>query len=290
MDTQNDSASQGRIVNTLHNQDKVFKESFTLFKGGSLKFLDKEFTGEVTEILNTEITETTTKKSFGDNALKLSSNKGIHNEWEVQVREDDMKRFGSMNLDLSRMHKIDFTTVIITVKKPRIKQYKNSSITFKPKIICLKDRDADKVLAKINRKLKAGKHESINELEIIYMPLYGSTSGKSTPELLDIAIKLTPKVIKDDKSKRQKLYDLLILLTGSFISDEELNTIMEANMRILEDSPAVRVLEKRGRSQREVEIATNMLRRGRSYQEISEDTGLTVDRITELDKELKALA
>ena len=79
-------------------------------------------------------------------------------------------------------------------------------------------------------------------------------------------------------------------LPMSFVSDEELNTIMEANMRILEDSPAVRVLEDRGRNQEKVMIARNMLRRGRSYQEISEDTGLAVDRIAELDKEIQALA
>jgi len=294
METQNESASNGRNVDTLHNQDKVFKESFTLFKGGSLDFLDKELTGEVTDILSTEITETTTKKSYSDNALKLSTNIGIHNEWESQVSEDDLIRFGSYNLDLSRMHKIPFTTVIITAKKPSVAQYDNPTVSVKPKIICLKDRDADIVLSEIDRKLKTGEQGSINVLEIIYLPLYGSTSGKSTPELLDKAIKLTPQVLRNDKSKRQKLYDLLILLTGSFLSDDELNRIMEENMRILEDSPAVRVLENRGKSQgmnqKAVEIAQNMLRRGRSYHEISEDTGLTVDRVEELEKELLAHA
>ena len=294
METPNEGANQGRKVNTLHNQDKVFKESFTLFKGGSLEFLDAELTDEVTEILSTEITETTTKKSFGDSVLRLSSNMGIHTEWEAQVSKDDMKRFGSTNLDLSRMHKIDFTSVVITVKKPTVTEYKSPSITFTPKIICLQDRDADVVLAEIDRKIKAGEHESINELEIIYLPLYGSKSGKSTPELLDTVIKLTPKVIKDDKPKQQKLYDLLILLTGSFVSDEELNRIMEANMRILEDSPAVRVLEDRGAirgmNQKAIEIAQNMLQEGDDYPKISRVTGLTVDKIDELDKELKALA
>jgi uncharacterized protein YerC len=159
-------------------------------------------------------------------------------------------------------------------------------MTFKPKIINLKDRDADKALAEIDKKLKAGKHDEINELEIIYLPLYSSASGKTTADLLDLAIKLTPQIVKDDKKKQEKLQDLLILLTGSFVSDEELNKIMEANMRILEDTTAFRVLEARGRSQEKESIAVNMLRRGRNYQEISEDTGLSMERIDELAKEI----
>jgi len=103
-------------------------------------------------------------------------------------------------------------------------------MTFMPKIINLRERDADKVLAEIEQKLKAGEYSRINELEIIYLPLYGSVSGKSTYDLLDKAIKLTPQVAKDDNQKQHKLQDLLILLTGSFLSDEELNKILEENM------------------------------------------------------------
>jgi len=58
-------------------------------------------------------------------------------------------------------------------------------------------------------------------------------------------------------------------------------------MRILDDNPFKIVIENWARNQREIEIAQNMLRRGRSYKEISEDTGLSVDRIAELDSELQ---
>jgi uncharacterized lipoprotein YddW (UPF0748 family) len=125
MDTQNEVQDQGRIVDTHQNQDKVLKESFTLFKGGSLDFLDKELDGEVTEVLSTEFTETTTKKAYSDKALKMSTNKGIHTEWQVDVYEDDILRFCSYNTDMSRMHKIPFTTVIITTKKPGTSFYKS---------------------------------------------------------------------------------------------------------------------------------------------------------------------
>jgi len=298
MQTQNDVKDEGQnpsneqnqthIVDTDKNQDKVLKESLTIFKGGSIDFLDEELSGEVTEVLSTEITETKTKKAYADNALKLSTNCGIHSEWETDVSEDDLLRFGSYHFDLTRMHKIPFTTVIITTKTPRKTSYTSPSMNFTPKIINLKDRDADKVLVEIDRKINAGEHSNINELEIVYLPLYGSISGKSTSDLLDTAIKLTPKIAKDDKYKQHKLQDLLILLTSTFVSDEELNQILEANMRILEDSPAVRVLEDRGRLQEKNEIAMNMLNDGDDYARIARITGLDVERIAELEKELQA--
>jgi len=287
MQTQTKQQGKSRTIDTHHNQDKVLKESFTLFKGGSLDFLDDDFEGEVTDILSTEMTETTTKKSFSDKALKLSTNKGLHSEWEAEISEKDLMRFGAYNLEMSLMHNIPFTTVIITTKKPSISSYKNSSVSFTPKIINLKERDADEALAEIDKKIKAGEQSSINELLLIYLPLYSSKSGKSTADLLDIAVKLAPQVVTNDKYKKNKLHDLLILLTGTFVSDKELNQILEANMRILENSPAVRVLEDRGRLQEKIDIASNMLHAGEDYSKISRFTGLDVERILVLEKELQ---
>ena len=72
-------------IDTFQNQDKVLKESLDLFKGESLGFLDEEYVGEVTEILSTELTETTTKKAYADKALKLMNNTGLHTEYEAHI-------------------------------------------------------------------------------------------------------------------------------------------------------------------------------------------------------------
>ena len=73
-------------------------------------------------------------------------------------------------------------------------------------------------------------------------------------------------------------------------------------MRGLEDSPAVRVLEDRGRLQgirqgirqgrlqEKLEIAQNMLNAGEDYSKISRFTGLDIERIEALDTELQAHA
>ena len=65
-------------------------------------------------------------------------------------------------------------------------------------------------------------------------------------------------------------------------------------MRILEDSPAVRVLEDRGRiqgrNQEKESIAINMLRAGEDYNKISQFTGLTVERVAKLKEDSLAYA
>ena len=280
-------------IDTYNNQDKVLKESFSLFKGGSLDFLDAELHGEVTEVLNTEITETTTKKAYGDNALKLSTNKGVHTEWEADISKDDMMRFASYHIDFSRMHKIPFTTVIITIKKPSVTSYTSPSMTFTPKIINLKERDADMELSGIKKKLKAGEH--INELLLIYLPLYGSESGKTTVELLDTAIKLTPEVAKDDMVKLDKLQSLMILLNSTFVSEKELEQILEANSMVLENNRAVRVIKDMGRKQGILQgieqgieqTAINMLQEGEDFAKISKFTRLDTAKLMELQSKLQ---
>ena len=298
-----------RYIDTDKNQDKVLKESFSLYKGGSLEFLDEELNGEITDILSPEKTETTTSKSYSDKILKLSNNTGLHIEWESDINTDDLMRFCSYNIDMSRMHKIPFKTVILTTKMPKDTAYKNLSVSFTPKVINLRERIAEDKLAEIEQKISAGQQSQINMLELIYLPLYKSTTGKSIADLLDTAIKLTSKVVADDHRKQEKLYDLLILLTASFVTEQELNTILEENMRLLENHPAVRVLEDRGfkngmrkgldqglnqglsqglnqgLNHAKVEIARNMLQAGEDYSRISLFTGLATDRIAELDAE-----
>jgi len=278
---------QAHKVDEYHNQDKTLKESLSLFIGGSLDFLDEDLSGEVTDILSTEFTETSTKKAYADGFFKLSTNMGIHTEWEAHIDRNDLMRFASYHVDAERKHKIPFMTIIITTKKPSMASYTSLSMTFTPKIINLSERDADKTLETIEARLEAGEYDSLNELEIIYLPLYGSKSGKSVRELIDTAIKLTPKIARGNKQKRNKLQDLLILLTSTFISEDERNKILEANMSILEDNPGIRTLKNMGGKQKAIEIAINMLRDGDDANKVSRITGLDLSRISELQSELK---
>ena len=282
-------------IDARHNQDKVIKEALEIYKGKTLEFLDEELEGEVVEILGAEITETFTKKAYSENAFKLSTNKGLHVEWEARISKDDMMRFASYNIDLSRKHKIPFITVIITAKPHRINKYSNPSLTFKPRIINLRGRDADLALGQIEEKLSRG--EPINELQLIYLPLYGSGSGKTVAELLKLAMKISTQVAKE-AHELNKIQSLLVLLCGSIVKKDEMSKILEENKMKIEGNSALEILTEwateaglrrgmeQGIEQGLTLVAKKMILGKGDFSQISEITGLSMQRIYELEAEL----
>ncbi|MCL1996012.1 MAG: hypothetical protein FWG63_07400 [Defluviitaleaceae bacterium] len=219
-------------INKHHNQDKVFKEALDLFLNKSLDFFGIEQI--LTEILSTETTETTTKKSFADNAFKTATNEGVHFESEADISEADLIRFCSSNIDLTRKHKLPFTTIILTPKRPKHTYYNKGSIKFMPKIIVLSELNADAVLENFHN----GK--PINELEMIYLPLYSSKT-KTKAELLDAAIK-----IASVSKYKDKIFALQTLLMSTFMDRETLLEILEDNMFKLENNPAIEFFIQKG--------------------------------------------
>ena len=146
-------------------------------------------------------------------------------------------------------------------------------------MVCLSDRNADETIALIETKLSKG--EKINLLELIYLPLYSSNTGKTTCDLLDYAIKLTPKV-SEDKHIQSKLGSLLILLMARFISEEEFKKILEENAMVLEDNVAVKVLTQRGEEKAKLETALEMLRDGMGNEPIAKYVKMPVDWVRKL--------
>ena len=266
---------------THQNKDKVFKESLALFVGKTLDFFDSTLQGLITEILATEVTETTTQKAFADLAFLLSTGRGVHFEMEDDVSLDDILRFAGYNIWLTRMHKIPFLTVILTVNRSKLTGYSTQGHAFNPIIICLKDRDADATLQKLQKKLEKG--EPINEIELLYMPLYGSKSGKSMYEILDGAIKLTAKI--PQKTTKNKLQSLLLLQTSKFANEKEFIKVLEDNEMILEGNLAVKVLEERGFKKGIAQAATTMLKKGIDAQSIADMLDKPIDWVQDLQNQ-----
>jgi len=266
-------------IDTYQNQDKVFKESMEIFRGGTLEFLGLADQGIIEDILSTEITETATKKAYADKVFRVSNNKGLHIEWEASVNISDMMRFASYNIDLSRQHDIPFWSVIITNEQPlasAVIRYENPSIAFQPKMVYLKERDADASIKTIEAKLAKG--EKINPLELLYLPLYHS-NNKSERQLLDYAIKTTPKAT-DGEYEKNKLGSLLLLLMSRFMTRAEIQQVWKENAMTLQGNAFVEIIKEEGKA----ETALEMLKEGMEHSAIARILKMPLEWVEEIQR------
>ena len=268
-------------VDKVHTKDKVLKESLSVFQDNSLDFLGVDLNTTIDMPLGSEITEVVTKKAFADLIFKLKDGNGLNVEWEDQVNLDDILRFFSYSVDFTRKYKISFTTIIITNKSPKATEYISPTMSFNPIIIVLSERDADETLQKIREKIKNG--EPINKLELIYLPMYTSPSGKNMYTLLSEAIQLTP-VIAENKEEKEKLHSLMILLMGKFADEDRFKKVLEENRMILEDNVAVKVIEEMGMEKGKEEMALSMLKDGLSLEFIAKHAKRSIEWIEALQK------
>jgi len=155
----------------INNYDAVFKESFGFYKGKDLTFFGVDL-AQITETLNPEITQIKVDKYFADIVFRLADGTGLHLEWEADINQDDVMRFCIYNVSLARNYKIPFETVVFTNKKPHCSVNKCNCLSFNPKIINLGNYDAEETLGEIRAKIDKG--EDINDLQLIYLPLFGS--------------------------------------------------------------------------------------------------------------------
>ena len=265
-------------ITSIHqNYDAAFKEALSLYKDKTLDFLGLDL-APIAESLNVEHTEVEVKKSYADLLFKLADNTGLNLEWEATISHDDMLRFASYNVDSRRTYKMPFTTVIFTNKKPGVTYIKDKTLSFTPTVINLGERDGDKLLEEIKEKISKG--ESINELELIYAPLYNS-SNKSVAQLLKEVMQLAPKAA-NDKSEYEKIIILSALLTNKFISEVDFKRVWEEIRMVLEELNLMKYAKSRYVREEKEKIAINLLEQGLGIEIIMKATGLTQEEIEEL--------
>ena len=176
---------------------------------------------------------------------------------------------------------------VIFVKNPSsLTELNTEQLTFKPIVVQCSTIDADVMLAKLKQDINDGK--PINELEIVYLPLFNSTKFSPT-ELFNESTGLIKNLQINDNSKR-KLFALSVALVGKIVDEsairkllEEVN--MEGNVII---KVAEEIGEERGRLDEKETIAKKMLISGCRLSDIINFTGLDLDRLEDLRNSLHA--
>ena len=268
------------MTNIHKNYDSVFKEALSLFQNQALDFLGLTNIAPITEPLRTESVEIEIKTEFRDLTFGTKDGRGLHFEEEVDLSKNDLFRFSGYNSWLCRTYKREFITVVFVKNPSNITEVQTEQLHFKPIIVQCSKIDADAMLVKLKKDVAANK--PINELEVVYLPLFRSVKLSST-ELFKESVSIIKSLQIDDNRKR-KIYALSIVLAGKIVDkatlavvEEEVKKMGNVIIEYFEE-----LGEKRGAERREEEIAKSMLDKGMDLLDIIEVTGLSVERIRKL--------
>jgi len=159
-----------------------------------------------------------------------------------------------------------------------------------PQTINLGERDGDALLHKLKTQLE--NKESVNELEVIYLPLYYS-KYKNVAEMLEQVVEMAPK-ISEFKADNEKIMVLSAVLANKFIDANDFGKIWEAIKVYMDDLLIVKFAKEEakkegkiegrieGRIEGKIEVALSMLKKGLDIETIAECTNLTVDEVVKI--------
>ena len=262
------------------NMDSVFKDSMVLFKDKALEFLGISNIAPITEHLGTESVQVEVTWEFMDLAFATKDGRGLHLEEEINLSKDDLLRFCSYNISLSRAHNREFVSVIFVKNPTELTEIRTEQLQFKPIIVHCSKIDADEILERLKEATSAG--VPINELEAIYLPLFHSNRLTPTELFLESA-GLVQAMQADDDHKR-KVLALLVTLAGKVVDRNQLDLLVEEVVKM--GNVIIEYFEERGETRglrrKQEETALKMIEKGYDSLEIVDITGISIERIRKL--------
>ncbi|MDR1533159.1 MAG: hypothetical protein LBS62_13440 [Clostridiales bacterium] len=275
------------INSTDKNYDIVFKDALSLFSGKSLEFLGISGLPPLGTPLKTELPVISAHTSFSDLTYKLPDLGGVHLEAEDKISRDDLIRFCEYVLRLIKAYNMDFLSIIFTRHKPSATKLDFKALKFKPIIVCLADRDADKTLARLKKEIKNS--GQVNELELIYLPLYASKNLNVTELLMESAALVRQLNIPDVMA--DKILAAMLVLANKLVDKNKLNNIWKEfsrmyKLKVLEvaEKQGVRKGMRKGARKEREKVAAAMLLNGVSFEFVMKVTGLSEERLAELER------
>ncbi|MDR1704098.1 MAG: hypothetical protein LBS19_05375 [Clostridiales bacterium] len=258
------------------NYDAVFKEVMVLFKDKTLDFLGLHNIAPITEPLRTENVRIEINSELLDLTFALQDGKGAHFEEEVDLSRDDMLRFGSYHLNLCRVYKRDFITIIFLKNPTNIKELRTEQLNFTPIIVQCSEFNADVVLDRLKTGVANG--EPINELELIYLPLFHS--NKYSPTELFRESAALAKALQIEDNRRMKVAALLYALAGKVVETTELDKFWE-EVNIM-GNKIIEYAEGYGAKKEMEKTVRRMISLGYDFDEIIKVTGIAPEHLREI--------
>ena len=268
------------------NYDLGFKEAITLFKDKALDFFGIDDLASITEPLATESVQVEIKSLFRDLVFATHAGKGLHLEEEVHLSEDDIWRFLDYNVSLHQIHKRVFDTVIFVKEPTKLTGINLERLVFKPIIVQCSEIDADAMLDELKKDIDEGK--SINELKLVYLPLFRGKTLDATGLFLE-STKLI-RTLNIEEHLKRKVFALAFLIAGKIVDRDVLDKFYDEVKIMSTGNVILDVAEEYGARRNTEEIVRKMLSDNLDILDIIKYTGIDVDRLREIRESLRSEA
>lgn len=271
------------------NYDVVLKEAFSLFHHKSLDFLGLSLP-PIVSFMETEIAEVDTTDDMMDLNFRLEDGSILHLEEETNLSRKDLIRFAHYDLRLYNRYQAVIHTVVLTPStgSSGTKVLNTGNLQYNVIQLILGMRDGDRLITEIQSALERG--ETVNELELIFLPLMKSTLPVDA--LLRKTIELEKQIPKEEL--RNKVRELTLILANRIVDKEILDELWEELqmlkiIKYAEEKGMKKGIEKgreEGKEEERVAVAKNLLSLGMDDDFVIQATGLDKKCIRTLKKSL----
>lgn len=268
------------------HEDHALKVTAQFFQDEIMPALNIE--GEVVGVLPTEEIYLELKKGAEDFNYLMSNDSIKHFEFQsTNGGVDDLKRFRVYEAQLSYKHKKPVTTYVLfsgRIKNP-MTEFAEGINTYRVHPIIMQDKNADKVIAELQRKVEVG--EEITKADLLPLVLCPLMGGEmSQKERVVTAYDITRKATGVDAEVIRKVEAVIYIMADKFLDSAEMEQLKkEIKMtrlgKMLYDDGMAEGAKRRLISQVKTKLA-----KGKSVEVIANEIEETVDTVMDLIKEM----
>jgi hypothetical protein len=180
------------------NYDMVIKDALTLFENKTLDFLGLDLP-KIISVEDSELYKIETKNNFIDLIFMLEDGTLLHIEEEAHVSSKDLLRFAQTDLMLYSKKHSKIRTVVLTKQNTSMKTINAGSFDYQVTVLNLAQGNWEEEYNKLKTLIEQGK--TINELELIFLPLKKIRRRKRNIHRSILGISKTDKNVKRNESK-----------------------------------------------------------------------------------------
>ena len=221
------SVTSQEATKISQHEDKALKVTAQFFQDEIMPVLNIE--GRVVGILPTEEIHLELKKGFEDFNYLMSDNLIKHFEFQsTNGGKEDLKRFRMYEAQLSYKHKKTVMTYVLfsgTIKNP-MTEFTEGLNTYRIQPIIMQDRNADDVIAELQRKVTAG--EQITKADLLPLVLSPLMGGEmSQRERVSVAYNITRSLTSLDAEVIRKVEAVIYIMAEKYLDSAEMKQLKE---------------------------------------------------------------